>query len=208
MVRRNLLSLCLGCLLAIIPCYGAYQSHQAWLIEKQEITETRIKEDRAYEAERLAALRDNDAFTVGSAEADTEDDIVIYEMTEEEIAEEEYWDELSLLAELVEAEAGNQDLKGKQLVVDVVLNRVDSELFPDTITEVIFEDHQFSTVLDGALDRAGWQMQDSDYEAVLLELDERLDYDIVFFTAGQYNPSSCAVPAYKYGYHYFSTYRE
>lgn len=37
------------------------------------------------------------------------------------------------LAQLVEAEAGTQGFYGKQLVADVVLNRVDSDIFPDTI---------------------------------------------------------------------------
>lgn len=38
--------------------------------------------------------------------------------------------EMAMLAQLVQAEAGNQDLTGKRLVADVVLNRVDSERFP------------------------------------------------------------------------------
>lgn len=76
-------------------------------------------------------------------------------MTEEvetETTEEIAMDSLELLAQLVEAEAGNQDAIGKRLVVDVVLNRVDSDAFPDTIEEVIFQPYQFSCVLDG-----GWR---------------------------------------------------
>ena len=50
--------------------------------------------------------------------------------TETSIQEEVYNGELQLLACLVYAEAGNQDLQGKEYVVDVVLNRVDSPQFP------------------------------------------------------------------------------
>ena len=125
-----------------------------------------------------------------------------YYETDADIAAEEYEGELELLATLVEAEAGNQDMTGKRLVVDVVLNRVDSEDYPDTITGVIMQPGQFSTVTDGALDRAGWTVNDSDFEAVRAELDERLDNEILFFTAGYYNPYG--TPAYQHGDHYFS----
>ena len=57
--------------------------------------------------------------------------------TPEEIAEEEYWDSLELLALCVEAEAGNQALEGKRLVAAVVLNRVEDPDWPDDITAVI-----------------------------------------------------------------------
>ena len=56
-----------------------------------------------------------------------------------ELAEEQYCDDLQLLACIVWAEAGNQDTYGKELVADVVLNRVDDQRFPDTIREVIFQ---------------------------------------------------------------------
>ena len=131
------------------------------------------------------------------------DAVEVYTPTEEDIAEEEYYDSLSLLAELVHAEAGNQDLKGKRLVADVVLNRVDSDRFPNTIEDVIYQDHQFTTVLKGTIYDAGWDMTDEDYQAVMLEVNsgKRLDSEILFFTAGRYN--KYCIPMYKYGDHYF-----
>ena len=132
----------------------------------------------------------------------------VIEVSEEDLAYqiefEDYMGELELLANLVEAESGNQDLKGKRLVADVVLNRVESDRFPNTITEVIYQDYQFSTVLDGALERASWHISDESFEAVRLEAlesEERLDEDILFFTYGEYNKHY--EPAYKYGSHYF-----
>ena len=123
------------------------------------------------------------------------------EDTEEEIAEEEYQAELELLACLVYAEAGIEDLHGKQLVVDVVLNRVDSDRFPDTITDVIYEKNQFSTVTDGALDRAFNEVTQECYDAVALELEERTDSNILFLTAGGYN--QYCTPMYQYQNHFF-----
>lgn len=127
--------------------------------------------------------------------------IEVEEVTEEEIADQEYEFELEELAILVQAEAGNQDLKGKRLVVDVVLNRVDSDRFPNSIHDVIYQKNQFSTITDGAYDKAMWEVTDECFEAVRLELEERLDYEILFFTAGNYN--KYCKPMYKYQDHYF-----
>lgn len=44
-----------------------------------------------------------------------------------------------LLAKIAYCEAGNQDVVGQALVVKVVLNRVCSDQFPDTISEVIYQ---------------------------------------------------------------------
>ena len=59
-----------------------------------------------------------------------------------------------LLAKLNQCEAGNQNIRTRELVVLVVLNRVNiSDDFPDTIEEVIKENHngiyQFSPLMKG-----------------------------------------------------------
>ncbi|MCM1309009.1 MAG: cell wall hydrolase [Butyrivibrio sp.] len=52
---------------------------------------------------------------------------------------------------IVEAEATGGDMKSKILVANVVINRVKSAAFPNTLTEVIFQGngHQFQPVMDG-----------------------------------------------------------
>ena len=107
---------------------------------------------------------------------------------------------LLLLAKCIDAEAGNQDLYGKQLVADVILNRVDSERFPDNVTDVITQKYHFSTYWDGTIDKITEPSEDA-YEAACLELQERTDDKILFFSAGDY--SIYCKPAYKYGDHYF-----
>ncbi len=62
-------------------------------------------------------------------------------------------EEYEMLLRIVEAEAGGEDTEGKILVANVVLNRVASDKFPDTIEEVIFQKNgrvtQFSPIADG-----------------------------------------------------------
>lgn len=118
-----------------------------------------------------------------------------------DLENEEFCDSLEILALCVEAEAGNQDLKGKRLVADVILNRVESPRFPDTIEGVISQKYQFTTFWDGTMDSISEPSEET-FKAVNMELyGERLDEDILFFTAGDYN--TFCVPAYKYGDHYF-----
>lgn len=62
------------------------------------------------------------------------------------------------LLRIVQAEAGCEDEKGKMLVAGVVLNRVESSRFPDTVREVVFQNengvYQFSPVANGSYDKA------------------------------------------------------
>ncbi|MCO0599755.1 cell wall hydrolase [Peribacillus butanolivorans] len=59
-----------------------------------------------------------------------------------------------LLARLVHAEAKGEPYRGKVEVAGVVLNRLDSNEFPDTIHEVIYQKNQFSPVGDGSINKA------------------------------------------------------
>lgn len=59
-----------------------------------------------------------------------------------------YW-----LSRIITAESRNQPLKGKIAVGTVIMNRVESPKFPDTIYDVIFSGIQFSPVQDGSIYR-------------------------------------------------------
>jgi N-acetylmuramoyl-L-alanine amidase len=59
--------------------------------------------------------------------------------------------ERALLEKLVQCEAGGESTKGKIAVVNVVLNRVRSDKFPDSITAVIKQQGQFQPVGNGAI---------------------------------------------------------
>ena len=108
----------------------------------------------------------------------------VTEMTQEMIEEEMYFDSLELLATCVEAEAANQGLEGKRLVVDVILNRVDSTLFPDNITDVITQPYHFTSYWDGRMEKI--VPTEETFEAVRLELEHRSNQEILYFTAGEW----------------------
>ena len=57
-----------------------------------------------------------------------------------------YW-----LSHIINAESGNQPLEGKIAVGNVVLNRVASSRFPNTVYEVIFQRGQFTPVSNGSI---------------------------------------------------------
>lgn len=62
-------------------------------------------------------------------------------------------DEFEVLCRIVEAEAGGEDMNGRILVANVILNRVESKSFPNTIEGVVFQKNngtfQFSPIRDG-----------------------------------------------------------
>jgi len=62
-------------------------------------------------------------------------------------------DDLLWLSRIIYAESGNQSLKGKIAVGNVVMNRVHSERFPNSIYEVIFQRNQFSPAASGSVYR-------------------------------------------------------
>lgn len=59
--------------------------------------------------------------------------------------------ERQLLERLVECEAGNESMSGKIAVANVVLNRLKSEKFPDSISEIIYQRNQFEPVGTGII---------------------------------------------------------
>lgn len=61
--------------------------------------------------------------------------------------------DLYLLAKIINAEAGSQPYEGKVAVGNVVMNRVESPNFPDTIRGVIYQKGQFSPVSNGSINK-------------------------------------------------------
>ena len=112
--------------------------------------------------------------------------------------------DINLMAHMVQAEAGGQPEDGQRLVVDVVLNRVGSEIFPDTVSGVILSPGQFAVVSNGAIRRATPPYEI--YRYIREEMRERTNTEVFYFTAGGYNPSGEAWQ--KVGDHYFSKLRK
>lgn len=96
--------------------------------EAQQAYEKKLEEERkaAEEAARIAAEK---AAAEAAAQADRE-----------------------LLASLIFCEAGNQPYEGQVAVGAVVMNRVKSGAYPNTISEVIYQSAQFTPAMTGWLD--------------------------------------------------------
>lgn len=114
-------------------------------------------------------------------------------------------EEFTLISGVVEAESNRStdgDLLGRELIALTILNRVEDERFPDTITGVLTQSGQFSTVRSGqsVVDRTDY----SD-EAVILAvewLESGEAPNVEFFNCISYFQG---YPAYDYvGGNYFS----
>ena len=81
------------------------------------------------------------------------------------------------LLHIVEAEAGTEDVKGRVLVANVIINRIKNKEFPDTVTEVVWQNTngvpQFSPTYDGRIHEV--TISDETREAVRQAL-EGVDY--------------------------------
>ena len=123
----------------------------------------------------------------------------------EELAEEFYPlsdEEIDLLALLTMAEAEGECEEGQRLVIDTVLNRVDSEYWPDTVTEVIYQPDQFTSMWNDRVNRC--EVQEYFRELVIEELKSRTNYDVVFFRTEKY--SKYGTPLFAVENHYFSSF--
>ena len=58
-------------------------------------------------------------------------------------------EEIEIFERIVEAEVGGTNYEGKLAVANVILNRVQSSRFPNTLKEVVFANRQFSPISDG-----------------------------------------------------------
>lgn len=121
------------------------------------------------------------------------------------------------LLRIVEAEAGSEDIKGRVLVANVIMNRVKSENFPDTVTEVVWDNsdgvQQFSPTYDGRINEV--TVSDETREAVKQAL-KGTDYSegALFFiqksAAEAHNVKwfeKDLKKLFKYGVHEFYTYK-
>lgn len=143
-------------------------------------------------------------------EENKKEDTVIEEITEnnvEEITEEETTksyiseEEMNLIALVVMAEAEGQCEEGRRLVIDVILNRLDSPIFPNTIYDVIYQPEQFACMLNGRIDVC--YVNEENLKLVKEELYSRLSYNAVFFRTKHF--FDFGTPLFQVGAHYFSS---
>ena len=59
-------------------------------------------------------------------------------------------DNSRIVERIVEEEAGDQDVAGRQMVANVIINRIMSSEFPNNVKDVVFAHRQFSPVSNGS----------------------------------------------------------
>lgn len=86
-----------------------------------------------------------------TAMSQTDDPEIVESTYDENVVKSRDFDgkDSEMLLKIAMAEAEGEGVEGKALVMMVVLNRVWSDSFPDTIEEVIFQPNQFSVTVDG-----------------------------------------------------------
>lgn len=111
-------------------------------------------------------------------------------------------EEIRLIALVTMAEAEGEPELGKRLVIDTILNRVDSKHFPNTVKGVVYQSNQFSSVWNGRIDRC--YVRDDIYQLVVEEAESRANQHVIFFRTDYYHPYG--TPMFSIGDHYFSEY--
>ena len=111
-------------------------------------------------------------------------------------------DDFELMGKTVFAEAKTEEFEGQVAVAEVILNRVESKNFPDTVEEVIKQDGALSSWGNGSVEAA--PLDDECLEAVQDAVNERIFPDaVVYFREGRFH--SFGTPYTVIGNHYFSS---
>ena len=110
-------------------------------------------------------------------------------------------DDAVLIAKLVLAEAEGEPEMGKRLVIDTVLNRLESEDFPNTVYDVIYQPYHYDPAWDGRIDL--FSELDDAFKLVVDEIHNRTNSEVLYFRTDNYH--EFGTPMEKVGNHYFST---
>lgn len=101
------------------------------------------------------------------------------ETQETETAERFTEKEKYMLAKIAMAEAEGCRIKAKELVIHTVLSRIKSDMFPNTVEEVIFQKNQFTPISDGRWNKV--EPNEECWQALENVLSSSESKDILFF---------------------------
>lgn len=196
MYKKAVSLLALGSFVILAAFMCVKGANAAWVSAKpvcQLKLELARLEEKAEEREKQEALW-LEGGGIGIADmAVSGQRIVDYAVLEQQLLYKLSDEELEVLLRIVEAEAGSEDEEGKLLVANVVLNRMNSDRFPDTVTEVVFQEErgitQFSPVSNGSYYRV--EVSEETVSAVGRALTgEDISQGALFFAARKYADSS------------------
>lgn len=162
-------------------------------LELEELEEKARERESRSDTEVSAYGQDGESRGLGIADvAVSGQRVVDYQVVEQKLLYDLDDSELEVLLRIVEAEAGCEDEDGKLLVANVVLNRVNHDKFPGTVTEVVFQQEngvtQFSPVSNGSYYRV--QVSEETVNAVGRALmGEDISDGALYFAARKYADS-------------------
>ena len=110
--------------------------------------------------------------------------------------------EIDLIALVTMAEAEGEPEEGKRLVIDVILNRVESSHFSNTVESDIYAKNAFECMWNGRVERC--YVRDDIRQLVIEEIQNRTNFNIHYFRTNHYH--NFGKPVVQVGNHYFSTY--
>lgn len=102
--------------------------------------------------------------------------------------------EMVMIGKIVQHEAGNQSELGKRLVIDTIMNRVESSEFPNTVKEVIGQKGQYC---DPKEYPPRWV-----YSLIAQEMYNRTNDKVLWYKTKSYH--KYGIPILQEGDHYFS----
>lgn len=129
----------------LVSSSGTISSYEERIAAKKQYYDDLLKQKESVEAE-IARQKALEAANSSSGNITQESSGIDYNMSVSASA-----DEYTLLASIIYCEAGGESYEGKLAVGYVIMNRVRSNKFPNTITDVVYQKNQFSPVASGRL---------------------------------------------------------
>lgn len=174
-------------------------------------TEGTSSDSRVYTVYRNKAIAEADAnersnFNPSPEDSEPSDDDKIVHNTDSTITL--GGDDLMNFYRIVYAEANGEGYIGQAAVAEVIINRVNSDLFPNTVTGVIMESGQFSPISDGSFNKYDSVTTSDSAASVRTAVQDALKGETnyvpgaLFFRTRQYH--SGRTPVAHIGNHYFS----
>lgn len=129
-------------------------------------------EESTTKAMQEARIKEKEKVNVSLESVEPKQDTSLIELSDSD----EY-----LLAKIAMAEAEGESIKVKCYVIKTVIDRIESDIFPDTVQEVIYQKNQFSPISDGRWNKV--EPNEECYEAVemVLQGDIAADDCVLFF---------------------------
>lgn len=112
-------------------------------------------------------------------------------------------EEIFLIAWCMVGEAEGEPEEGKRLVIDVILNRIDSPRFDDTVYDVIYAPGQFEAMHNGRAERCKDKVTEEMLQLVREEVANRTNSKVLYFRMNHYH--KWGTPEIQVGCHYFSS---